>query len=813
MHLGNDLRYALRVMRRDFGFSILVVATLAFGIGANTAIFSVIDGVLLKPLGYGDEGRLVAIHEVVPKLSHLAPRIPVNAMHFLEWRKSVHAFERMAMIGGMTLNLTGTGEPERLAAARASSSLFPMLGARTQLGRTFFAEEDQPGRDNVVVLSNQLWKRRFASDPNVIGRKILLDGRPYQVVGVLSSGFHFPKLSELYAMTISAERPELWKPFALRPEELDAMGDFDFACIARLRPGVTLDRALAELNAAQARIASLAPEKVELLAALVPLRDQITGRSRRGLDLLLAAVAFVLLIGCVNIANLLLARSTSRKRELAVRSALGAGTSRLVGQMLTESLLLAGIGGAAGMVLAYGAFRAILARAPLDLPRLDEVHLDAPVLLFTLAISLLAGLLSGLLPAWRLARIELREAMKSGSRGSTEGRDSGRLRSLLVGLEVGLSTLCLIAGGLLLRSFVKLLDVDKGFAVERVITVGLNLPNTRYHNQAGRVKFIRALLDAVRTLPGVVSSGVSNMLPLSGEGGNNFLTVEGDRAPMLERPLADIRSVNSEYFRTLSIPLQRGRIFADADQDTKVAVLSALTAGRLWPGEDALGKRFKIGDPDGPFVQVAGVVGDVRTVGLDKPPSMTVYVPYWQSRTFGGPSLAIRTAIAPASISPAIRNAIRAIDAELPIPQFATMRQIVDESVAQRHFQMNLMLLFGLAALVLASLGIYGVVSYGVALRTNELGIRIALGARGADILAMILRQAMAPVVVGLGAGLAASVAAGRLMTGLLYGVGPVDAVTILSVVLTLAVVAALASLIPAMRATHVDPLTAVRYE
>ena len=813
MNVASDLRQALRAMRRNPGFSAIAIATLAFGVGANTAIFSVVDGVLIRPLGYGEEGRLVAIHEVVPKFSRFAPRVPVNAMHFTEWRRSVRAFERVAMIGPMTLSLTGAGEPERLAAARVSSSLFPMLAAHTRLGRTFLEEEDQPGHDSVVVLSSELWQRRFASDPNVVGRKIMLEGRPYEIVGVLSSDFHFPKLSQLYALDIAAERPELWKPFAVRPDEMETMGDFDYACIARLRPGVSLSQALAELNIVQAHLASQAPEKIEFLASLVPLRAQITGRSRTGLEVALSAVGLVLLIGCINIANLLLARATSRKSELAIRSALGAGARHLLQQMLAESLLLAGIGGALGVALAWAALRLILARAPVDLPRLDEVHLDARVLLFTLAISTFAGLLFGLLPAWRFARIDPQEAMKAAGRGGMAERGSGRLRSFLVALEVGLSTLCLLAGGLLLRSFAKIVAADKGFSVHQVVTVNLNLPDVRYPDHPQRARFTRTLLDSVQAIPGVVSAGISNMLPLSGEGGNNQLTLEGTNVPFAERPLADIRGVNPGYFSTLGIALRQGRVFEDADGDHKLTVVSALTAERLWPGQNPIGKRFKVGDPDGPFIEVAGVVGDVRSVGLDKEPSMTVYLPYWQRRTWGGPNLAVRTVLDAGAVAPAIRRAIRQIDSELPVPQFQTMQQIVDESLAQRRFQMSLILLFAVAALVLASLGIYGVVSYSVASRTNEMGIRMALGARGADILSMILWQAMTPVAVGLASGLVTSLAAGRLLAGLLFGVAPTDTVTMASVVLALAAVAALASFIPASRATRVDPLTALRYE
>ena len=813
MHLANDLRYALRMIRRNPGFSFLAIATLAFCIGVNTAIFSVFDGVLLRPLGYGDEGRLVTVHEVVPKFSHLAPRIPVNAMHFIEWRKDIRAFEQIALIGPIGMDLTGSGQPERISGARVSPSLFPMLGARTQLGRAFLESEDQPGRDDVVVLSNELWHRRFASDPNIVGHKVLLDGRPFEVIGVLSSDFHFPKLNQLYAMTIAADRAEFYKPFALKPDEMDTMGDFNYACIARLRRGVTIRQALDELNAAQAQLASRASEKVELLGALVPLADQITGRSRKGLELVLAAVGLVLLIGCVNIANLLLARATSRKRELAIRSALGAGTKRLLRQLLIESLLLAGAGGALGVAIAWGVLRVILARAPVDLPRLEEVHLDTPVLLFAVAISLFAAVLFGLLPAWRLSRIDPQEGMQT-ARGSTETQGSGRLRGVLVGLEVGLSTLCLIAGGLLVHSFVKLLETDRGFtAQQHVVTVNLSLPQTRYHGEPEKARFVRSLLDSVRNLPGVLSVGASNMLPLSGEGGNNLISVEGTTLPFMERPLVDIRGVNTEYFETMGIPLKHGRIFEESDRERKVALLSALTAERLWPGQNPLGKRFKVGDPDGPFVEVTGVVGDVRTVGLDRPPGMTIYLPYWQGHAWGGPALAVRTVMNPVALAPAIRDAIHHIDSDLPVPQFQTMEQIIDESVSQRRFQMSLILLFGAAALILACLGIYGVVSYSVASRTNEMGVRLALGASAPAILRMVLGQAMAPVLLGLCGGLAASLGAGRLMAGLLYGVTPNDAATIASVVFTLAAVAAIASLIPARRATQVEPVRALRYE
>jgi predicted permease len=808
----NDLRFAGRILRKDWAFYGIAIATLALGIGANTAIFSVVDGVILRPLAYRQSQQLVVIHEMVPKFANLAPLIPVNAMHFLEWRKTVRSFSEIALIGGTTFNLTGSGEPERLQAARVSPSLFPMLGIQARLGRTFLNEEDQAGRDRVVVLNEELWKRRFASDPNVIGRKIMLNGDPYEIVGVLPSGFHFPKLSQLFAMTFAAEQPQIWKPFGLRDDEKDDMGDFNYVCIARLGPGVSSSQALSELNVIQGNIAGRLREKIEFRAALVPMQEQITGRARSGLQLMLAAVGAVLLICCVNIANLLLARATTRRREMAIRSAIGASSGRLARQMLVESLLLAGLGGLAGVMIAYAAIRVILASAPVDLPRLDEIHLDARVLLFTIGISILAGLLFGFLPAWRFAQADPQDAMRSGARGATIGKGIGRLRSLLVTLEVGLSAMCLVAGGLLLHSFFKLLDVDRGFETQRILTVNLNLPNTRYPDRDKRAAFLQSLLNHVTVLPGVTSAGVSNMLPLGGEGGNNLVAPEGTKLPLMERPLADIRQVSPDYFRTLGIPLRAGRFFGEGDRSHNVALISPLTAERLWPGQNPLGKRFHMGGDQSPLIELIGIAGDVRGVSLNKNPSATVYLPYWQ-RNFNQASLAVKTAMEPLAASTAIRTAIRAIDPELPVPAFRTMDEIVAESVAQRRFQMTLVLLFGLTALLLASLGIYGVVSYSVAQRTNEMGIRMALGAPRAGIRSLVLRQSLPPVVLGLGAGVVASLALNRVLSSLLFGIGAGDPLTIFAVIALLSAVAIVAAYIPARRATQVDPITALRYE
>jgi putative ABC transport system permease protein len=808
--MWQDLRIAARMLRKAPGFSAVAVATLALGIGANTAVFSLVDTAILRPLAYRDAGRLYNIHEIVPKFAYLAPLIPVNAMHFAEWRKSARSFEQMALLTSDVANLTGSGEPQRVTRGRVSPALFRMLGAKAQIGRTLLDDEDAEGKDDVVVINHELWQTRFGGDPGIVGRTLKMNDRPYRIVGVLPASFRFPKLSELYAMTIAQERPQVWKPFALRDSEKDDMGDFNFVCIAKARPGVTAAQAEAELNGIQAGISAKLPEKVELRAHVVGMQDQMTGRVRGGLELMLAAVGAVLLIACVNIANLLLARATGRRRELAVRTALGAGTGRLLRQMLAESLLLATIGGVLGMAVAYGGIRAITAYAPVDLPRMDELRPDARLLAFNMAISLGAGLLFGLLPAWRFAKADPQEALQAGSRGSTGSRASGRVRNVLVAVEVGLSAVCLIAGGLLLRSFVNLLHVNKGFETEQVITADLTLPYSRYANHEAEAAFERRLLEKATAIPGVTSAAVSNQLPLAGEGNNNVIMPEGANVPMMDRPLADNREVNPDYFRTMGIRLLAGRVFDEHDRGKPVAVISAMTAARLWPGQSVVGKRLiqGMGNP----IEVVGVVADVRGASLIHVPTSTVYVPYWQDSNYKV-SLAVRTTLPVGTVGTAIRAAVRQMDAQMPAPELRTMDELMAANVAPRRFQMMLVLLFAAAALLLASLGIYGVVSYSVGQRTGEMGIRMALGAQPGAISGMVLRQGMAPVAAGLVAGVAAALGLGRLLGSLLFGVNAADPATVASVVTILAAVAALASWVPARRATRIDPAVALRGE
>ena len=812
MQTLSDLRYAFRALARDPGFAAIVILILAVGIGANTAMFSIVDGILLRPLPFRDPGRLVAIQEVVPKIANIAPSIPVNAMHFEEWRKSWQAAEGLAMLSSYSSNLTSGGDPESVIMGRVSSNLFSILGVRPHLGRSFRDEEDRPGSDHVAVLSDSLWQRRFHGDPGVLGRKILLDGVPYEVIGVLPADVEIPKMSQIQAMATGVGSPEVWKPFAIRDQERDPMGDFNFGCIARLKPGVTVSQAGDELDAIQANIAHSLAEYIELRAAIAPLQEQITGRSRQGLLLLMLAVGMVLLIVCVNIANLLLARATGRGREFAVRAAIGASSARLLRQMLTESFLVAILGGALGLAIAAGALQLILANAPADLPRLNEIHLDGRVLGIGFALTLASTAIFGLIPAWRSSRVDLQSGLRAGGRSATESRQSGRLRALLVAIETGLCTVCLVAAGLLLNSFVRLLHVDKGFNPEHAITVNLNLPAPRYPDLAHRSDFLHKAIDATRALPGVSAVGVSNLLPLAGEGSNNMINLDGDTTPLMERPIADFRSINEDFFHAMEIPIVQGRVVQASDRGRPVSVISEAAARRIWPGKNPVGQHYHLGDLSAPSLEVIGVAGDVRAGSLQKQPNPTVYIPYWQ-RDQRQMTLIVRTPMDPASIANAVRAEIRRLDPEMPVPQFRSMGEIVSASVAQRRFQLTLVLLFAAIALALASLGIYGVVSYSVAQRRGEMGIRMALGATGSDLRGLVVRQGLTPVVMGLAAGLLVAIAVGRVLSGLLFGVSAADPLTVFAVASVLLAVAAAACYVPAFRATRSDPLVALRYE
>ncbi|HTS64817.1 MAG TPA: ABC transporter permease [Candidatus Acidoferrales bacterium] len=800
------MRYAIRSLLRDRAFALMVVLSLAVGIGANTAIFSLVNGVLLRPPGYPAPHRLMAVTLVAPRLLKSYPALPVNIALFYEWRKQITSFEDSGMWRSASFNLTGGGPPEQVRGGMASAGMFRVLGVVPQQGRLFTDDEDTAGHD-VVLMTDSLWRRRYHADPNIAGSKILVEGTPCTVAGVLPAHFQYPSATEVL-FTGGPRDAELFKPIGYKPDDLVvSFGDLNYWPVARLRPGVPVARAQAELNLVQADLTRKWPEEVR--ASLTPLQDRLVGDSRRGLILIMCAVGAVLLVLCVNLANLSLARVVGRARDTAIRTALGAGRARLVWQSLLESTVLASAGGALGIALAWAGVKALVGAAPADLPRVSEATLDARVLGFAVAVSLLTGLIFGVLPALRLARQAPFETLKSGSRGATESRRGLRVRNLLVGLEVGLSAALLVTAGLLMASFLRLMNIDRGFNVDRVLALNVSLLSTKYPDVPARAAFYRLLLEKSSGVPGVQSASIVSALPLTGETWIDIIGTENDTRPFAELPSTNVRFISPGYFRTLNIPLREGRDFTEQDRNRNAVIISSSLARRLWGDVDPLGRRLKHGNR---VMEVIGVTPDVRGTSLDHEPVNMLYDPYWD-RTRLGASLLVRTAMDPRTIVGELRKAIWQIDAEVTIPQVRTMEDVMSRSVAQRRFQMMLVLIFAAAALSLAAIGAYGVLSYAVNRRTAEMGIRMALGAARIDVLRMILLQGMAPVFGGLIIGGAAALAVGRYLESLLFQVSPRDPAAFAVSSAVLIAVSAAACFIPARRATRVNPVDALRIE
>jgi predicted permease len=808
--MRNEIRYAVRGLLRDRVFSLMIVLSLAVGIGANTAIFSLVNGVLLQPPDFPHPERLVALTLWAPKLLHDYPALPVNLAIYAEWRKQITSFESIGIAQANAFNLTGSGQPEQIRGAIVSANIFPVLGVQPRLGRAFTEPEDHSGHDLVVILADSLWRRRYQADPAIIGRKILLDGKPCEVVGVLPASFRFPR-EEKPGVRALGETVEIYKPVGYEPGDLKVqMGDFNYWATARLRPGVSPDKAQAELNVVQAAISKQLPGDLNIHADVIPLQERMVGDVRQGLVLLMAAVAAVLLVLCVNLANLSLARSAGRARDAAIRTALGASRGRLLGQSIIESTLLALAGGALGVVLAYWGLRALLAAAPLDLPRLREVHVDAQVLLFAVAISLLTGLIFGALPALRTLLSAPLEALKSGGRGTTEGRSGLRTRNLLVSLEVGLSAALLVTAGLLIASFARLMAIDRGFQVERVLAMNLSLLSTKYPNPPERTSFFQRVLEKAARLPGVQSTSLVSALPLVGETWIDVVGKENETRPLVELPSTNVRFISSGYFQTLRVGIRDGRDFEEQDRNRKVAIVSASLVRRLWGQENPVG--HKLYDNAQGLLEVVGVTPDFRSTSLDKEPVNMLYIPYWQHPRLSA-SLLVRTSMDPRGIANALRGTVWEIDGEVTVPEVRTLDEVLSRSVAQRRFQMLLVVLFALAALALAAFGTYGVLSYAVTRRTGEMGIRMALGAQRGDVLGMVLRQGMMPVLAGLVAGAAAALAIGRYLESLLFQVSPRDPLAFAVSAVVLLLVSVAACFIPARRATRVSPIDALRFE
>ena len=801
-----DFRFALRLLRKSPGFTLVAVLTLALGIGANTAIFTVFDALLLKPLPFAKPEQLVRIYNTGPQLD----KAPISPANFLDWQQQNRVFQEIAAYTGNDFTMLGGDVPERLLGARVSAGFFNLLGVQPSLGRPFRGEEDAYGRNQVVILSHQLWQKRFGGRNDIIGQSLTLNDKSLTIVGVMPADFTYPD-----------PQIQLWTPMAFSPAERVVRDTNYLSVIGRLKDGVDLEQARAQMNLLARQIAQQHPElNAGDALKLVSLTEATVGEIRPVLYVLLGAVGLVLLICCANVANLLLARAAQRQKEMAIRTAIGANQTQLVRLLLVESMLLAVIGGSLGCLLAFWGIDLLVALKPENLPRLDQVGIDWSVLLFTGGISLTTGLLFGLAPALQTTHPQLNEMLKEGDRTGTSGPARHRVRDLLVVSEVALSLVLLVAAGLLIRSFVKLLEVDPGFRPDHVLTVSIPLPVSRYPEAAQEAAFFQRLLERVRELPGVRAAGAVTDVPLFGGSSTGF-DVEGrPLAAPNERPMTDFRAATPDYFRVMGIDLAAGRDFTTNDKADAppVAVINETLARRYFGKENPIGKRIGLSRPTD-WREIVGVVHDVRNYGLASEVKPECYLPYLQN----GPDylagsaswmvMVVRTESDPLGYVAAIKATLQKIDKDQPIASTKPMTAYLAQSIAQRRFNMLLLAVFAGLALLLAAVGIYGVISYSVAQRQREVGIRMALGARPGHVLALIVRQGMRPALLGLVAGIFAAAGLTRFMRSLLFQVSANDPLVFIGVALVLALVAAAACFLPARRAAHLDPVVTLRSE
>ena len=809
--LIQDVRYGIRSLLKNPGFTAVAALALALGIGANTAVFSVVNAVLLRPLPFDKPDQMVMIWET--NLARSLDKSRVSPVITHDWLEQKHVFDDVTAWWYPQVNLTdSSNEPARVRTIDVTDNFFTVMGVSPFMGRGFLPGEDKRGAERVTVLSHKLWQSRFGSDPNIIGKSIALDGRSHSIVGVMPEGFNFP------------ENTEMWTPLGWDVTQHSRNAKF-MEVVARLKPGITVESAQSELNALAARLEQEFPKSnTDWSAKVISLHEQIVGNIKPALLILLGAVGFVLLIACANIANLLLSRAGARQKEVAIRLALGANRPRLIRQFLTESLLLAVVGGAIGILLAVLGGKLLVALNPISIPRLDEMGVDLRILLFTLGIVILTGIIFGLVPALQASKPDLNQVLKEGGRDSQASASGRRIRSALVVAEIAIALVLLVGAGLLLRAFIRLQGVSPGFNPANLQTFNLQLPSTKYKDWSQVSGFYAQLLDRIKALPGVQSADVAGFLPLE-SGWRLAFTITGQpKAPDGEDLIAQYRIVSPNYFQTVGIPMARGRQLTERDNADApgVVVINQAMAERFWQGEDPVGKRVNsstrfIGPlgkviPQSPEFEIVGVVGNEKNSGLNASPEPAIYFSQTQF-SYRSMNVIVRTAPNPASIVGVIRNEVRAIDGELPISNMKTMEQILGDSIAQPRFSTLMLGLFAGLAMVLAAVGIYGVMSYSITLRTREIGIRMALGARQGDVLGMVLRQGLKLAAAGIAIGLIGAVALSRVMTSLLYGVSATDPLTYVVVSIVLAGVALVACFVPARRATRVDPMVALRYE
>jgi len=812
--LLSDLKHGLRVLLKNPGFITATIIVLALGIGANTAIFSVVNAVLLRPLPFRDPARLVQLWHVPPPKSFPGmTTFALSAANFIDWQKQNDVFDKMAIYTGSSLNLTGREQPEALQGAAVSADFFSTLQVQPMLGRTFTPDEDQQGKNHVVILTYGLWKSRFAANPHIAGQSVNLDGQPYLVAGVMGPKFRFPDWAQY------------WTPMGWTDKERAVRGEHHYLAIARLKPSIAIPQAQAEMNAISARLAEQYPEDDRGWGAVViPLREQLVSDVRPALLVLLGAVAFVLLIAGANVANLVLAKTFGRRKEIAIRVALGATGSRVVQQILAETLLLSLAGGALGLLLAKLGIGLTLKFLSDNLPKSTEVSLDTSVLAFTIFISIGTGVIAGLLPAIRMTKTNVNDALKQGL-GKTDSDSGGqRTRSILVVSEVALSLILLVGAGLMIRSLWLLSTLDAGFDPHGVLTMTVVVPRNKYSRPIDEIAFFDQVLAKVRALPGVASAALIDDLPLNGEGSHQPVAIEG--APvqaMSDQPEVDTRYITPGYLSTMHIPLRRGRDLSAADAPDRpgVALISESMAKRFWPNQNPIGRHLTMTFSPDKVHEIVGIVGDVKLLGMDAAASSaTIYLPTSQLSTpslgewHSSPmQLAIRAQSQPTSLVSAVTSAIYSIDSDQPVTDVMTMDDLVDTSLSQRRFSMLLLAAFAVLALLLAAVGIYSVLAFAVRRRVREIGIRVALGAKVKDILRLIVTEGMKPALIGLLLGVAGALALGRVLASFIYGIAAYDPLTFAAVATLLAAVALLASIIPAYRAARIEPTRALREE
>ena len=806
-----DLRYGLRGLRRNPGFTLGVILVLALGIGANTAIFSIVNAALLRPLPYDEASRLMQVWHVPPAKSFPGLTLfSVSPANYLDWKAQSASFESMSIYGGRDLTFGGTDHPEVVVAAAVPPEFFTVLRTQPLLGRTFTADEDRPG-SRVILLGYKFWRDHFGSDPNVVGRDITVNSQQYTVAGVMPEKFLMPDFAKV------------WVPLAWSNTDRSVRGNHNYLVIARLKPGVQIEQAKAELASISSRLEQQYPEDDKGWGAtVIPLREQLVGDVRTALFVLLGAVAFVLLIACANVANLVLAKMLGRRRELAIRTALGASRAALLRHVLVETMLLSVLGGVLGLLLARFGMGLSMKLLADHLPPFVNVTLDTKVLAFTLLLSIAAGVLAGLVPSLRFSRVDANEALKQGTRGSSDS--GGKTRNLLVVCEVALSLVLLIGAGLMVRTLWELRNVRPGFDSSNVLTMSVAVPSDRFPSPATQVNFFQETLQRVRALPGVEDAGAIDDLPLGGGGSHQPFSIEGrPMLPMAEQPEVDVRMVSPGYLRAMRVPIIRGRDFADSDAagPPAVAVISAALARRFWPNEDPLGKHLTLTFFPGIPREIVGIVGDVKVDSLNETrPVDTIYVAASQLtpavgevfRSFGL-TLTVRTKSDPHGAVSAVTDAIHQVGPDIPVTDVLSMDDVIAQSMSPQRFNMVLLAAFAGLALLLAAVGIYGVLSYSVRRRVREIGIRMALGASQSNILRLVVGDGMKPILIGVAIGLTAAVALSRFMASLVFGVPPTDLLTFTVVALLLVVVGIVANTLPAYRATRVEPVRTLREE